>query len=64
MGAVPGTTIGAHPLVPDLRNRILRIKDSSDNDLEIHQVYIPLFDSEGFSDPNAERDRVRRVLDR
>ena len=51
-GAVPGTTIGAHPLVPDLRNRILRIKDSADNDLEIHQVYIPLFDSEGFSDPN------------
>ena len=51
-GAVPGTTIGAHPLVPDLRNRILRIKDGADNDLEIHQVYIPLFDSEGFSDPN------------
>jgi hypothetical protein len=51
-GAVPGTTIGAHPLVPDLRNRILRIKDGTGNDLEIHQVYIPLFDSEGFSDPN------------
>jgi len=63
-GAVPGTTIGAHPLVPDLRNRILRIKDGADNDLEIHQVYIPLFDSEGFSDPKPERDRVRRVLDR
>jgi len=30
---VPGTTIGAHPLVPDLRNRILRIKDGADNDL-------------------------------
>ena len=51
-GAVPGTTIGAHPLVPDLRNRILRIKDGSGNDLEIHQVWIPPFDSEGFSDPN------------
>ncbi|MGB3988232.1 MAG: hypothetical protein WBK67_00900, partial [Minisyncoccales bacterium] len=51
-GAVPGTTIGAHPLVPDLRNRILRIKDSADNDLEIHQVWIPPFDSEGFPDPN------------
>jgi len=51
-GAVPGTTIGAHPLVPDLRNRILRIKDSSGNDLEIHQVWIPPFDSEGFPDPN------------
>ena len=51
-GAVPGTTIGAHPLVPDLRNRILRIKDGSGNDLEIHQVWIPPFDSEGFSDPS------------
>jgi hypothetical protein len=51
-GAVPGTTIGAHPLVPDLRNRILRIKDGAGNDLEIHQVWIPPFDSEGFSDPN------------
>jgi len=51
-GGRAGTTIGAHPLVPDLRNRILRIKDSSGNDLEIHQVWIPLFDSEGFSDPN------------
>ncbi len=51
-GAVPGTTIGAHPLVPDLRNRILRIKDGAGNDLEIHQVWIPLFYSEGFSDPN------------
>ena len=51
-GAVPGTTIGAHPLVPDLRNRILRIKDSANNDLEIHQVWIPPFDSEGFPDPN------------
>lgn len=51
-GAVPGTTIGAHPLVPDLRNRILRIKDSAGNDLEIHQVWIPPFDSEGFPDPN------------
>ena len=45
-------TIGAHPLVPDLRNRILRIKDGSGNDLEIHQVWIPPFDSEGFTDPN------------
>ena len=51
-GAVSGTTIGAHPLVPDLRNRILRIKDGSGNDLEIHQVWIPPFDSEGFPDPN------------
>jgi len=51
-GAVAGTTIGAHAARPDLRNRILRIKDGADNDLEIHQVYIPLFDSEGFSDPN------------
>jgi hypothetical protein len=51
-GAVPGTTIGAHPLVPDLRNRILRIKDGAGNDLEIHQVWIPPFDSEGFPDPN------------
>ena len=51
-GAVPGTTIGAHPLVPDLRNRILRIKDGSGNDLEIHQVWIPPFDSEGFPDPS------------
>ena len=51
-GAVPGTTIGAHPLVPDLRNRILRIKDGSGNDLEIHQVWIPPFDSEGFPDSN------------
>jgi hypothetical protein len=48
-GAVPGTTIGAHPLVPDLRNRILRIKDGAGNDLEIHQVWIPPFDSEGFT---------------
>lgn len=37
---------------PELRNRILRIKDGAGNDLEIHQVYIPLFDSEGFPDPN------------
>jgi hypothetical protein len=51
-GAVPGTTIGAHPLVPDLRNRILRIKDGAGNDLEIHQVWIPKFDSEGFTHPN------------
>ena len=40
------------PTVPDLRNRILRIKDSAGNDLEIHQVWIPPFDSEGFPDPN------------
>jgi len=51
-GAVLGTTIGAHPLVPDVRNRILRIKDGSGNDLEIHQVWIPPFYSEGFTDPN------------
>jgi hypothetical protein len=53
-GAVPGTTIGVHPLVPDLRNRILRIKDgaSTPNDLEIHQVWIPFFRSAGFSQPN------------
>ena len=51
-GAVPGTTIGAHPLVPDLRNRILRIKDSADNDLEIHQVWIPKFESAGFTQEN------------
>lgn len=51
-GAATGTAIAAHPLVPDLRNRILRIKDRAGNDLEIHQVWIPLFDSEGFSDPN------------
>ena len=54
-GAVAGTTIGAHPLVPDLRNRILRIKDSANNDLEIHQVWIPLFYSEGFPDPNLNK---------
>lgn len=51
-GAVAGTTIGAHPLVPDLRNRILRIKDGSGNDLEIHQVWIPQFYSAGFTDPS------------
>jgi len=50
--ATPASALPNHPLVPDLRNRILRIKDGADNDLEIHQVYIPLFDSEGFSDPN------------
>jgi hypothetical protein len=38
--------------IPDLRNRILRIKDGAGNDLEIHQVYIPRFISEGFPDPN------------
>jgi hypothetical protein len=46
------SNVPAHPIVPDLRNRILRIKDSSGNDLEIHQVWIPPFDSEGFSDPS------------
>jgi hypothetical protein len=53
-GAVPGTTIGVHPLVPDLPNRVLRIQDgaASPNDLEIHQVWIPFFLSEGFSQTN------------
>ncbi len=51
-GAATGTTIGAHPLVPELRNRILRIKDTSGNDLEIHQVYIPQFLSAGFTEAN------------
>ena len=46
------SNVPAHPVVPDLRNRILRIKDSSGNDLEIHQVYIPEFLSEGFTEPN------------
>ena len=50
--ATPASALPNHPLVPDLRNRILRIKDSADNDLEIHQVWIPPFDSEGFPDPN------------
>jgi hypothetical protein len=53
-GAVPGTTIGVHPLVPDLPNRVLRIKDgaSTPNDLEIHQVWIPFFRSAGLTQPN------------
>ena len=38
--------------IPSLQNRVLRIKDSAGNDLEIHQVWIPRFRSAGFSQPN------------
>lgn len=37
---------------PELRNRILRIMDAAGNNLEIHQVWIPKFLSEGFSQAN------------
>ncbi len=52
--ATPASALPNHPLVPELPNRVLRIKDgaSTPNDLEIHQVWIPFFRSAGFSQPN------------
>lgn len=51
-GAVPGTTIGAHPLVPDLINRVVYEKDAAGNTLEIHQVYLPMFETAGLPQEN------------
>jgi hypothetical protein len=46
------SNVPAHPVVPSMRNRILRIKDAADNDLEIHQVWVPKFESAGFTQEN------------
>jgi len=62
-GAVPGTTIGAHPLVPDLRNRILRIKDAADNDSGDPPGLGPEVRVRRIHAGESQRDRVRRVLD-
>lgn len=46
------SNVPAHPVVPDLRNRILRILDGAGKELEIHQVWIPKFESAGFTQAN------------
>lgn len=46
------SNVPAHPVVPSMRNRILRIKDAAGNDLEIHQVWVPKFESAGFTQEN------------
>lgn len=41
-----------HPILPVLPNRVLRTQDTTGNQLEIHQVWIPYFKTAGFTDPS------------
>ena len=41
-----------HPILPVLPNRVLMTQDTTGNQLEIHQVWIPFFKTAGFTDPS------------